>query len=57
MPNPAWKFGSAPGEAVTECVNQLKGKTLPQAQAAVGGVVSGLADLVSNLICILGCKK
>jgi membrane-bound lytic murein transglycosylase B len=44
------KYGSAPGEAVTKCVNQLVGKTLPEAQAAVGGVVAGLAGLVNTLL-------
>jgi hypothetical protein len=48
------KYGSAPDKAVTACVNQLTGKTLPQAQAAVGGVVVGLADLVKGLLGGLG---
>lgn len=42
--------GSGLSQAVSKCVGQLTGKTLPQAQAAVGGVVAGLAGLVSGLL-------
>jgi hypothetical protein len=44
------EFGSAPQAAVDECVSELTGKTLPQAQAAVGDVVTGLTDLVNSLL-------
>lgn len=37
-------------DAVGRCVNQLQGKTLPEAQAAVGGVVAGLAGFVGSLL-------
>lgn len=42
--------GSKLQQAVTKCVAQLNGKTLPEATAAVGGVVTGLADFVSGLL-------
>ena len=42
--------GSGLQQAVSKCVAQLSGKTLPEAQAAVGGVVSGLAGFVQGLL-------
>jgi len=42
--------GSGLQQAVDKCVAQLSGKTLPEAQAAVGGVVSGLAGFVQGLL-------
>lgn len=42
--------GSNLQQAVTKCVGQLTGKTLPEAQAAVGGVVNGLLGFVTNLL-------
>ncbi len=44
------QFGAAPAQAVQQCADALSGKTVPQAQAAVPGVVSGLADLVASLL-------
>jgi membrane-bound lytic murein transglycosylase B len=44
------RFGSVPAEALQKCIAQLQGKTLPEATAAVGGVVSGLAGLITGLI-------
>jgi len=44
------EFGSAPQEALDKCVAELTGKTLPQAQAAVTDVVTGLTDLVNSLL-------
>lgn len=44
------EFGKAPSTAVTKCVGELQGKTLPQAKGAVSGVVSTLASLVSGLL-------
>ena len=46
--------GSGLQQAVDKCVAQLSGKTLPEAQAAVGGVVSGLAGFVQGLLGGLG---
>ena len=42
--------GSNLQQAVAKCVDQLGNKTLPQATAAVGGVVTGLAGFVKNLL-------
>jgi len=42
--------GSNLQEAVTKCVGQLTGKTLPEAQQAVAGVVTGLASFVQGLL-------
>ena len=44
------QYGAAPDKAVDACVQQLKGKTLPEAKDAVGGIVAGLADLVGSLL-------
>ncbi|MER7558389.1 lytic murein transglycosylase [Nocardioides sp. NPDC126508] len=56
------KYGKAPQDAVTACVGQLSGKTLPEAQAAVGGVLSGLTGLICGILDplglgLLGCPK
>jgi membrane-bound lytic murein transglycosylase B len=48
------KYGKAPQDAVNACVGQLSGKTLPEAQAAVGGVLSGLTGLICGLLDPLG---
>jgi membrane-bound lytic murein transglycosylase B len=42
--------GTSLQKAVTKCVGQLTDKTLPEATAAVGGVVAGLADFVQGLL-------
>ncbi|MGZ6734652.1 MAG: lytic transglycosylase domain-containing protein [Nocardioides sp.] len=39
-----------PASALTTCVNELTGKTLPQAQKSVTGVVSGLAGAVTGIV-------
>ena len=44
--NPA----TAVPKALAACVDQLTGKTLPQAEQAVTGVVSGLANLLGGLL-------
>lgn len=44
------QYGKAPAKAVNRCADQLVGKTLTNARATVGGVVSGLEGLVKNLL-------
>ncbi len=44
------EYGASPAAAVDQCVAALKGKTLKQAQNAVGGVVAGLAGLLDDIL-------
>ncbi|WGL52921.1 lytic murein transglycosylase [Nocardioides sp. BP30] len=44
-------------KALTACVNQLTGKTLPEAQKAVTGIIAGLGNLLGGLLdTVLGGK-
>ena len=38
------------GKALQTCVNQLTGKTLPEAQSAVTSVVSGVVSSLTGLV-------
>ncbi|HEU4567394.1 MAG TPA: lytic murein transglycosylase [Marmoricola sp.] len=49
------KYGSAPDQAVSDCVNAIKDETLTQAQADLAGVVADLKNTICKLLGGLLC--